>query len=208
MASAGCKRQNDDMRFRPSMIASFCIATAVVAGAACTTDYQAGKGDPNFGGPNALAGQRPPGATSDVQTDGGPSTMVLGSKPKCVAAGQALADGGTCAVSFAKDVLAAFGTADCANPQCHGGTTPRNEPRIEPADAPAMWQEFQAFTISTGKGYINPCSTDDTQSAMACNLLAAGAPGACGTHMPSTGQLPAAAVTKIQTWLKCGAPNN
>ena len=196
------------MFFRPSTILGLCSATALIAGVACTTDYQAGKGDPAFGGPNALAGQRPPGATVDVDADGGAVSNLPGSKPKCVAAGGALADAGTCAVTFSKDVLGAFGTADCANALCHGGATPRNEPRIEPSDGPTMWLEFQAFTLSNGKPYINPCSTDETQSAMACNVLAAGAAGACGTHMPSNGQLPAAAVTAIQTWLKCGSPNN
>jgi hypothetical protein len=197
------------MRFRPSMIAAFSLASSVVAVAACTTDYQLGKEDPNFGGPNALAGQRPPGATADNVGDaGGSSGTVPGSSPKCVTAGGALADGGACAVSFKTDVLGAFGTADCANPNCHGGVTPRNEPRIEPSDAPAMWQEFQAFTISDGKPYINPCSVDDKVSAMACNLYAAGQAGACGVHMPSTGQLPPDVITKIETWLKCGSPNN
>lgn len=190
------------------MIAAFCLASGVLAVGACTTDYQLGKEDPNFGGPNALAGQRPPGATSDNLGDGGASSTLPGSSPKCVTAGGTLADGGTCAVSFKTDVLGAFGTADCANPNCHGGVTPRNEPRIEPSDAPAMWQEFQAFTISNGKPYINPCSTDDKLSMMGCNLYAAGAPGACGVHMPTTGQLAPDVITKIETWLKCGAPNN
>ena len=209
VASRRAWRQNVGMRFRPSHVASLlCVALVVAAAAACTTDYQAGKGDPNFGGPNALAGQRPPGATNDIETDGGGSTMVLGSKPKCVVAGMMQVDGGTCAVSFQKDVLGAFGSAGCSDPNCHGGATPRNEPRIEPSDGPAMWQEFQAFTISTGKAYINPCSIDPAGSAMGCNLLATGAAGACGVHMPSTGQLPADAITKVNTWLKCGAPNN
>jgi hypothetical protein len=197
------------MRFQPSLIASFAVAGAVLVVGACTTDYQQGKGDPNFGGPNALAGQRPPGATSDNLADGGSSSgSAVGSKPKCVGAGGTQVDAGTCAVSFSKDVLAAFGTADCANPNCHGGATPRNEPRIEPSDPAAMWQEFQAFTISTGKPYINPCSTDSAQSQMGCNLYAGGTAGACGVHMPSTGQLPPDAITKIETWLKCGSPNN
>lgn len=196
------------MRFRASMIACFAAATGLLI-IACTTDYQQGKGDPPFGGPNALAGQRPPGATTDVQAEGGVvGGGTVGSKAKCVTAGGALADGGACAVSFSKDVLAAFGTADCSNPNCHGGATPRNEPRIEPSDGPAMWQEFQAFTISNGKPYINPCSTDDKLSTMGCNLYASATPGACGVHMPSTGQLAPAVVTMIETWLKCGSPNN
>ena len=196
------------MRFRASLIASTCLASAVLIISACTTDYQLGKEDPNYGGPNALAGQRPPGATADVQTEGGAPSNTPGSTPKCVTAGGALVDGGACAVSFSKDVLAAFGTAGCADTNCHGGVTPRNDPRIEPSDGPAMWQEFQGFTISNGKPYINPCSTDDKLSTMGCNLYASGTTGACGVHMPSTGQLAPDVVKKIEDWLKCGSPNN
>lgn len=201
------------MRLRPSTTATLALTVftlGALLASACTTDYQQGKGDPNFGGPNALAGQRPPGATSDNLTDGGvaSSSGAVGSKPRCVTAGGMQADGGACTVSFAKDVLAEFGKADCANPNCHGGATPRNEPRIEPSDGPAMWQEFQNFTLSTGKPYINPCSIDEKLSQMGCNLYAAGQVGACGVHMPSTGQLPPDAIIKIETWLKCGSPNN
>ena len=187
------------------MIALFCVSAGLLV-AACTTDYQLGKGDPPFGGPNALAGQRPPGSTSDVQAEAGAGGSTVGSKPKCVTAGGALVDGGVCAVSFATDILGAFGTAGCSAASCHGGVTPFNLPRIEPSEGPAMWQEFQAFTISTGKPYINPCSIDDKLSTMGCNVLAA--PATCGVHMPTTGQLPPDVVTKIETWLKCGSPNN
>ena len=195
------------MRFRPSLIAAFCLSGGILAVAACTTDYQQGKGDPNYGGPNALAGQRPPGATIDVEAEAGADPTQVGAKPKCVAAGGTEADAGMCAVSLAKDVLAIFGNAGCSSPTCHGGLTPLNLPRIEPSDGPGMWQEFQAFTLSNGKPYINPCSTDPTQSTMSCNL-AAGPPTLCGTHMPQGSQIAPADITKIETWLKCGAPNN
>jgi hypothetical protein len=198
------------MRVRTSALALVCVAGGALGGAgACTTDYQQGKEDPNYGAPNALANQRPPGPTVDNESDGGAaSSATPGSKPKCVAAGGTLADGGACAVSFARDVLSAFGPAGCSDPNCHGGLTPRNEPRIEPSDAPAMWQEFQAFTISNGKAYVNPCSTDAKLSMMGCNLYASATAGACGVHMPTTGQLPADAIKKIESWLACGAPNN
>lgn len=195
------------MRFRPSLIAAFCLSGGVLAIAACTTDYQLGKGDPNYGAPNALAGQRPPGPTVDFEAEGGTDPTAVGSKPKCVVAGGTQPDAGMCTVSFASDVLKIYGTAGCSDVNCHGGATPRNEPRIEPSDGPAMWQEFQAFTLSNGKPYLDPCSTDPTQSTMTCNL-AAGPPTLCGTHMPQGGQIAPADITKIETWLKCGAPNN
>jgi hypothetical protein len=207
LAISGSWSQNEGMRVRPSLIAAFCLSGGVLAVAACTTDYQLGKGDPNYGGPNALAGQRPPGATVDVQAEGGTDPASVGSKPKCVASGGALADAGTCTVSFAKEVLAIYGTAGCGDVNCHGGATPRNLPRIDPGEPTAMWQEFQAFTLSNGKPYINPCSIDPAQSTISCNL-AAGPPTLCGTHMPQGGQIQPTDIAKIETWLKCGAPNN
>lgn len=169
-------------------------------GAACTTDYQQGKDDPSYGGPNALAGQRPPGPTLD-QSDAGPT----GSTPNCVSSGGTVVDAGTCDVSFSKDVLGAFKTANCATTSCHGGTTP---PKIDTADGPGTWQVFQAFNISVGKAYINPCSKDTSASAIGCNLLAEGQAGACGVHMPIGAQIPQAALDKINAWSKCGSPNN
>src|SRR5687768_4914673 len=47
-----------------AVVAAFVAAVTV----ACTTDYQKGLDDPNFGGPNALAGQKQPGATTEVLT--------------------------------------------------------------------------------------------------------------------------------------------
>jgi hypothetical protein len=176
--------------------------------AACTTDYQKGTEDPNFGAPNALAGQKQPGPTSANTSDGGGSGGGGGATnvPECVKSGGALVDGGACTVSFKTDILAAFGVANCQTAgSCHGGATPPNQPRIDPGDGPGMWNEFASFKLSTGKPYINPCSTDPAQSTIACNVNLA-AP--CGTVMPPAIGLPADIVAKIDTWLKCGSPNN
>ncbi len=181
---------------RPSLT----VAGALVI-VACTTDYQQGKDDPSFGGPNALAGQRPPGPTLDTSDGGG----AVGSSPQCVTAGGTLADGGSCGVSFSKDVIPSFAAAGCATVSCHGGAT---RPRIDPANPPATWQTFQAFTLSNGKPYINPCSTDSALSTLGCNLIAEGQPGACGVHMPIGAQIPQAALDKVNAWLKCGSPSN
>lgn len=174
--------------------------------AACVTDYQKGLDDPNFGAPNALAGQTQPGPTSsntDEGNGGGGSNVV----PECVRAGGALVDAGPCDVSFKADILDAFGNASCATAgSCHGGTTPPNQPRIDPGDAPAMWGEFAKFKLSNGKPYINPCSTDPADSTIACNVDPT-AP--CGTDvMPPGAGLSPELVAKIEAWVKCGAPNN
>lgn len=189
------------------------LVSSVAAGAlalACTTDYQKGLDDPNFGAPNALAGQKQPGSSTDVAPVGaeGGGGGAGGANIVCVSTGGALLDGGPCAVSFSKDVLPILGNSTCTQTSCHGGATPPTPPRIEPSDPAAMWAEFAGFKMNTGGlPYINPCSTDKTKSGLACNLYAQ---GACGVQMPlgGTPQTPEADIQKIEQWLECGSPNN
>jgi hypothetical protein len=180
---------------------------------ACTTDYQKGLDDPSFGAPNALAGQKQPGSSTEQTTgkgtggEGGTSSSG-GTQPACVAAGgKLLGDAGACAVSFKTDVLGAFGKSSpaCSLPSCHGGTAPQYPPRIDPGDPATMYPELTTFKLSNGKPYINPCSADPTLAGIECNVAAT---GGCGTHMPQGGQLDPADITKIDTWIKCGSPNN
>ena len=181
-----------------------CAASAgLLLFAACTTDYQKGLEDPNFGNANALAGQRQPGPTSESALDGGAGGGGAGT-PECVRAGGAIVDGGDCAVSF-KTILGAFKAANCGLASCHGSATPPNEPRIDPDDPAGMWPEFAGFKLSNGSLYINPCSTDPAASAIACNVNPA---ATCGALMPAGVGLPINVVTDIETWLKCGAPKN
>jgi hypothetical protein len=179
-----------------------CVASTVVSLIACTTDYQMGLEDPKFGAPNALAGQRQPGPTSEESSTDGTGTTT----PECVRAGSAVIDGGVaCAVSFKTDILGAFRSANCQTAgSCHGGTSPPNLPRIEPDD-PGMWAEFARFKLTNGTPYINPCTKDKTKSSIACNVNKA---TPCGSIMPPGVGLPADVVTKIETWLECGSPNN
>jgi hypothetical protein len=190
------------------------LAATLAAAAACTTDYQKGLDDPNYGTPNALAGQKQPGTSTDLQQgnpggEGGTSgSSSGGGTAACVkAGGQLLGDAGACTVSFKTDVLGALGGAQptCSSTTCHGGVSPPNPPRIDPGDPAGMYTEFVGFKLSNGAPYINPCSTDPTKAGMECNLATA---NPCGSHMPQGGQLAADAITKIDTWLKCGSPNN
>ena len=202
------------MDFR-TLLGAVGLAGALAAvGLACTTDYQKGADDPNFGAPNALAGQKQPGTTSDYTGgagggDGGGSSSGGGAQPACVAAGGTLiADAGPCTVSFKTDVLGILGNSSpsCASSSsCHGGQNPSNQPKIDPGDPSGTYKEFLAFKLSTGgTPYINPCSTDETKAAIACNLEAT----ACGSHMPIGGQVATDQIQKIKDWLKCGSPNN
>lgn len=183
------------------LLALFAASVGGLLFGACTTDYQKGLEDPSFGGPNALAGQKQPGPTSEIANDDGTSARI----PECVKAGGALVDGGACAVSF-KTILAAFKAANCQTAgACHGGATPPNQPRIDPDDPNGMWIEFASFKVSSGTVYINPCSTDPAQSTIGCNVDPR---ATCGALMPAGVGLPANVVADIDTWLKCGAPNN
>jgi hypothetical protein len=210
-ARRGSPWQNLAMRRRrfilPSAVA--CASTALLA-LACITDYQKGVDDPDFGAPNALAGQKQPGSSTDVAPvgadGGGGSTTSV--NVVCVTSGGTLLEAGApCAVSFEKDVLPALGRSTCAQTACHGGASPPTPPRIEPGDPKGMWDEFAGFKMNGGMPYINPCSTDKTKAGLACNLYAT---GACGVKMPSGGQpqMPQEDIDKIDAWLECGSPNN
>jgi hypothetical protein len=194
------------------ILASVVAASAsALFASACMTDYQKGLDDPRYGQPNALAGGSQPGPSSDIKVtggEGGASSSSGGSNILCVGNGGTLLDGGACAVSFANDVLPAFGQSTCTQTSCHGGATPPSPPRIEPSEPQAMWTLFAGFKMNTGSlPYINPCSTDKTQSGIACNLYAT---GTCGVKMPlgGTPQMPQADIDKIDQWLECGSPNN
>jgi hypothetical protein len=190
---------------RTLLVLAGAIGGAVAVLTACITDYQKGLDDPSYGDPNALAGQRQPGPSSEnVGGEGGASGGV--SSVVCVANGETLIDGGACDVSFLTDVLGAFGRSNCAStPSCHQGVSPANLPRIEPSDGPGMWAEFAGFKMSDGKPYINPCSTDKAAAGIACNLYET---GGCGVHMPQGGQMPPEDIELIDRWLECGSPNN
>ena len=147
------------------------VSTTAIIGVstliACTTDYQNGTDDPNFGAPNGLEGKKQPGPssdTTDVSTGGGAAAAA------CVKAGGGLIEAGTCPVSFANGILKAFETGGCTATACHGGATPPNQPRIDPKDGPGTWGVFAGFKLTNGKLYINPCSTDKAQSGIAANI--------------------------------------
>ena len=190
-------------RFRTTCAVAL-VTSTTIALVACTTDYQKNLEDPLFGNPNSLANETQPGPGT-ATASGGATTAA------CVTAGGTLIDAGVCAVSFKTDVLGLFKAANCQTAgSCHGGATPPNQPAINPDDPAGAYNAFITFPFSTGKSYVNPCSIDDTQSGIAANVDSTASATDRGTLMPSgvaTG-LPADQVTKIRTWLRCGAPNN
>ena len=205
-----------DVRVTRAVLGALVVFGAAVGTvAACTTDYQKGLDDPNYGAPNALAGEKQPPTSNALKNGGGSSGGGEGgtssggaAQPICVKSGGTLiADAGPCSVSFKTDILGAFGASSpqCSTAGCHGANPPIYPPHIDPGDPAGMYTTFSQFTLSNSAPYINPCSTDPTKAGIECNLAQT---GGCGQHMPQGGQLAADAITKIDTWLKCGSPNN
>jgi len=171
---------------------------------ACTTDYQQGKGDPDFGDPNALKNQKQPGPSSELSRENGNTATT----PVCVQSGGTLIEAGACATSFKSGVLAAFQAGGCAAVGCHGGSTPANQPPIDPNDGPGTWAQFAAFKLTNGKPYINPCSTDPAASTIAANVNPNAPAADRGTLMPPGAVGLPAAIATIEAWQRCGSPNN
>jgi hypothetical protein len=92
---------------------------------------------------------------------------------------------------------------------CHTGGA---QPAIDNNSATTTYNNLVAYKIQN-KGYIVPGSTDPTLSTFECNISPA--PGTCGAErMPKPDntinpiQATAAEISKVDTWIKCGSPNN
>jgi hypothetical protein len=156
-----------------------------------------------YGPPGGLAGKSLPPPTlwtSGAQdSDGGEATDAA---PP--------GDGDTCSVSWSGQIFAAMsasGRWKCGDSSCHGGL---QSPRIS-SDARATYQALAAFTMpppSRAVPFLSPGSTDPSQSGIECNLSGS----TCGVQMPLTqaGAQPPTQedLAMIDTWVKCGAPEN
>lgn len=192
----------------PARSSSFCIvaviAASVVFGSACETAYTRGEEDPRYGDPNTLEGKLVPGPRGTFgggDGDGGGACTP-----------DKYIDGTNCTVSFSKDIfpnMASTAAWQCASEQgCHGGKNPGAQPAIT-TDSKTTWENFRNFkNIDQNRPYINPCSGEPATSTFLCNITQG--EGSCGKVMPLTPGAPVDAQAKlvIETWIKCGAPNN
>ena len=186
----------------PILAASALLSAAFVG--ACDTDYTLGKEDPRYGEPNALEGKQVPGTRGVVGVsdgDGGGACTPDKYLP-----------GTDCTVKFSTDIfpnMAATAAWQCASEMgCHGGKNPASQPVIT-TDSKTTWENFRQFAnIDSTRPYINPCSTDPATSTFLCNVIQG--TGSCGKPMPLTPGAPVdvQARATIETWIKCGAPNN
>jgi hypothetical protein len=161
---------------------------------------------PNQQGDDGGGGPPPPPLDGGGVTDagGGGDSVVTG-------------DAGPCQTSWSKDIYVnATGAWDCTNTaQCHGGLQP---PRMT-ADPSGTYATLVAYTLQMSPKklpngsplpFIQPGSTDPTVSGIECLL----AGNTCGTQMPNslngvTGTpLTQAQILNIDSWVKCGSPNN
>jgi hypothetical protein len=183
------------------LITSTMTSGALVGLVACTTDYQKGLDDPNYGGPNALADQVPPGP-SVVQTTG--SSGNGAAKTLCETQGGTLVTPTCAAGSTFADVLKALNAGGCGAASCHGGAKPANQPEIDPTDATGSWASMAAFQLNT-RPFINPCSTDPTKSGLPYNVDKTAAEGDRGTLMPQGGAGLPDAIPILKAYATCGS---
>ena len=182
---------------RRSALKTAFAAIAVAAGVlwACGATEEV-----KFGGPNALSKDKAPPTPGQGTTgaDAGGDGAV------CKPAG----DGG-CSVKWSTDIVPLFGDDagwGCSKGgSCHGGAA---SPPINNNDPKQAYDQLRAYTAIRGaaKPYINPCSLNPADSTFQCNLSAA--PNNCGSPMPKGSAALAADMAKLDTWLKCGSPNN
>lgn len=123
--------------------------------------------------------------------------------------GSGYPDAASCAVSFGATILPPL-VARCGTASCHG--VPNGAaPRMSREDATGTFERFVAQRAIEGIPYVNRCSTDPSRSSILCNLASPASGAGCGTLMPygAGGSIAGEQVVKdIETWLRCGAPNN
>jgi hypothetical protein len=101
-------------------------------------------------------------------------------------------------------ILESTGPGACGNAACHGGTNP---PTVTDNNAAATYAALSKYNIN-GKPVVATGVVDPAGSSLECDLGIV--TPVCGiAQMPEApGVLSAANKTTIDTWVKCGAPNN
>ena len=158
----------------------------------------------SFGDPTGLRAQNLPGeggVTITGACEAGLPADILDASGR-----EGGAEGGTsCKVSFSENLWPRFqvdGGWRCAAPACHGGT---QAPPIDAATPESTLATLRAYTLE-GHPYLAPATDgggDPTKSAIYCNLARS-----CGVAMPPSPALAPTEVCALETWIRCGAPDN
>ena len=90
---------------------------------------------------------------------------------------------------------------------CHAGAA---SPAISDTDPDLAYKQLREFKGIRGKSYIG-CGGNPADSTFLCNLTVTG--DTCGSVMPKLpdggrGAAGTPEFTKLESWIKCGAPNN
>jgi hypothetical protein len=179
-----------------------------------------GETDTSFGPPDGLVGRTapPPTATASATTTTTATSTGTATTPPAGDSGSPPAQDsgttgtpeggtGTCAVSWTTDVfpmLESTGSGTCGSTACHASGA--QTPTILDGNATGTYNSLKGYTLLNNVGYIVPGDTNPADSAMDCNLVTS----TCGASpMPEApGTLGATQKTTIDTWVKCGAPEN
>jgi len=197
---------SEKARLSSRVVAAFLVMCAVMPLAqACGSEDQT-----KYGGPAGLSGRKVPDPASVATATSNPNAVA-----PCDDAGLSTQTT-TCSVSFSTTIFAKYmqatGTWKCTDSSCHGPTgssgTSANAPTIDGSDPKKAYAALAGYPFQ-GKPYIDACSTDPSASGMDANLT-----GAAQPKMPQSGagvSPPGATpdeITDLETWLKCGAPQN
>jgi hypothetical protein len=174
----------------------------------------------HYGPSTGLTGKVPTtlaegGAAAPPPTGGGNDS---GSTASALCNGAGPLDGGTCAISWKKDIypkMQPAGAWKCSDTtSCHGGKSGQVPPVIDPVDSHTAYMELVNYKSSSNgnKPYISPCTKSPGDSTFVCNVQPTGNCGILG--MPSQTATPGAKALTTQeqadllTWVQCAAPEN
>jgi hypothetical protein len=163
-----------------------------------------------FGGPNALSKDKAPPTPGDQGGAGGNGT---GGSDAGSGGLNCAADGAACTVKWKTEIYPMIKSGGAW--ACSGGNTCHNgvaSPAISDTDPDQAYAQLRAFTGIRAKPYIN-CGGNPADSPILCNLTQQGAGDTCGSVMPKwpdggRGAFGTPEYQKLDTWIKCGAPNN
>jgi hypothetical protein len=157
----------------------------------------------SFGDPTGLRAQNIPGEGGVIIT----SACEAGLPEDILDAGRD-AEAGACKVSFANNLYPRFladGGWKCSAPACHGGDN--QAPFFDAASPDTILAGLRASTLTVaGRPYLVASTDgggDPTKSSIYCNLSRS-----CGSAMPPSPPLANQEVCALETWLRCGAPDN
>ncbi len=203
---------------RRSMRVHWVLLGVMLAGAAAPAAC-GGETETTFGPPDGLVGRTAPPPTSTsttttTTTGTGTPPPPQGDSGSPTPPGDSGTTGtpetggtGSCAVSWTNDVfpmLESTGSGSCGSAICHANGA--QQPNVLDGNATGTYNAFKGYMILNGTGYITPGNTSPTASSIDCNLVT----NSCGAGtMPlAPGTLSATQKTTIDTWVKCGAPDN